>query len=110
MSEIFVGNISDDVAVNAIEEEFGRFGVIVDVRFDIASAFIRYESVAQAENAIREMDGVDFCGEKLRVEFPQMPAPVAIHDDSFFDEIGNPDDSPERYIIHPESRYLLILI
>ena len=67
--KVFVGNIADDVEVDLIKEEFGHFGEIVDISFDIASAFISYGNKNEASTAIETMDGKEFMGEKIRVEF-----------------------------------------
>ena len=67
--KVFVGNIADDVEVDLIKEEFGHFGEIVDISFDIASAFISYGNKNEASAAIETMDGKEFMGEKIRVEF-----------------------------------------
>ena len=71
--KVFVGNIADDVEVDFIKQEFGHFGEIVDISFDIASAFISYGNKNEASNAIETMDGKEFMGEKIRVEFYVKP-------------------------------------
>ena len=71
--KVFVGNIADDVEVDFIKEEFGHFGEILDINFDIASAFITYGDKNEANNAIETMDGKEFMGEKIRVEFYVKP-------------------------------------
>ena len=66
--KVFVGNIADDVEVDLIKEEFGQFGEIIEISFDIASAYISYGSKNEANAAIDNMDGKEFMGEKIRVE------------------------------------------
>ena len=73
--KVFVGNIADDVEVDLIKEEFGQFGEIIEISFDIASAYISYASKTEANNAIDTMDGREFMGEKIRVEFSSEARP-----------------------------------
>ena len=35
--KVFVGNISDDVEIETIRNEFQQFGAVADISFDIAS-------------------------------------------------------------------------
>ena len=67
-TKVFVGNISDAVEVETIRNEFQKFGKVIDIAFDIASAYITYNRQNEAQDAISKMNGKEFMGEKLKVE------------------------------------------
>ena len=92
---VFVGNIADDVEVDFIKDEFGKFGDIRHISFDIASAYIRYSNENDARQAVNEMDGKEFLGEKLRVEFSDLSI-------SNVEQMRS--ESPEGRLSSPEHR------
>ena len=67
-TKVFVGNISDAVEVETIRNEFQKFGEVIDIAFDIASAYITYDRHNEAQDAVSKMNGKEFMGEKLKVE------------------------------------------
>eukprot|EP00933_Yihiella_yeosuensis_P039106 TRINITY_DN3305_c0_g1_i1.p1 TRINITY_DN3305_c0_g1~~TRINITY_DN3305_c0_g1_i1.p1 ORF type:complete len:156 (-),score=35.20 TRINITY_DN3305_c0_g1_i1:366-833(-) len=72
-TRLYVGNLPKDRAVerNELEDGFDKFGRVVDVwvaRQPPGFAFVTMESEADAEDAVKEMDGAKLCGERIRVE------------------------------------------
>eukprot|EP00281_Chroomonas_sp_CCMP1168_P004184 CAMPEP_0206269430 /NCGR_PEP_ID=MMETSP0047_2-20121206/32281_1 /ASSEMBLY_ACC=CAM_ASM_000192 /TAXON_ID=195065 /ORGANISM="Chroomonas mesostigmatica_cf, Strain CCMP1168" /LENGTH=68 /DNA_ID=CAMNT_0053697905 /DNA_START=93 /DNA_END=296 /DNA_ORIENTATION=- len=68
MARVYVGNLPIDVRVRDIEDLFWKYGRIKDVDLKAPSrppafAFVTFESVHDAEDAIRGRDGVDFEGQ-----------------------------------------------
>lgn len=75
ISRIYVGNLPNHVSSRDVENEFRKYGNIVkcDVKKTVsgaAFAFIEFEDARDAADAIKEMHGIDFEGNKLRVEVP----------------------------------------
>eukprot|EP00918_Siedleckia_nematoides_P030401 GHVU01065777.1.p1 GENE.GHVU01065777.1~~GHVU01065777.1.p1 ORF type:complete len:141 (-),score=17.48 GHVU01065777.1:89-511(-) len=72
---VYVGNLPNDVEREQVEKLFGKFGDISDIsikktRSGSSFAFIEYGHVRDAEDAIRDRDGFDMDGCRLRVEIP----------------------------------------
>ncbi|SBS84428.1 serine/arginine-rich splicing factor 1, putative (SR1) [Plasmodium ovale curtisi] len=75
VSRIYVGNLPSHVTPRDVENEFRKYGTILkcDVKKTVsgaAFAFIEFEDARDAADAIKEKDGCDFGGNKLRVEVP----------------------------------------
>lgn len=75
LSRIYVGNLPPHVSAKELENEFRKYGTIVqcDVKKTVsgsAFAFIEFEDARDAADAIKEKDGSDFEGNRLRVEVP----------------------------------------
>lgn len=75
LSRIYVGNLPPHVSAKELENEFRKYGTIVqcDVKKTVsgsAFAFIEFEDARDAADAIKEKDGCDFEGNRLRVEVP----------------------------------------
>ncbi|EUD68294.1 hypothetical protein C922_01314 [Plasmodium inui San Antonio 1] len=75
ISRVYVGNLPSHVTPRDVENEFRKYGTILkcDVKKTVsgaAFAFIEFEDVRDAADAIKEKDGSDFGGNKLRVEVP----------------------------------------
>jgi len=73
MAKVYVGNLPLDCRVRDIEDLFWKYGRIRDIDLKTPSrppafAFVTFESTMDAEDAIRGRDGVDFEGQRLRVE------------------------------------------
>ncbi|KAI6170980.1 hypothetical protein M3Y97_01092000 [Aphelenchoides bicaudatus] len=78
---VYVGNLPNDCRSRDIEDLFGKYGRIkfVDIK-DRPSrgppfAFVEFEDVRDAEDAIRGRDGYDFDGSRLRVEMTKGSGP-----------------------------------
>ncbi|KNC37167.1 splicing factor 1 [Plasmodium falciparum RAJ116] len=72
---IYVANLPSHVSSRDVENEFRKYGNILkcDVKKTVsgaAFAFIEFEDARDAADAIKEKDGCDFEGNKLRVEVP----------------------------------------
>lgn len=75
VSRIYVGNLPSHVSSRDVENEFRKYGNIIkcDVKKTVsgaAFAFIEFEDARDAADAIKEKDGCEFEGNKLRVEVP----------------------------------------
>jgi arginine/serine-rich splicing factor 1/9 len=74
-AKVYVGNLPSDTRLRDLEDIFYKFGKIRDI--DLHSnrnppfAFVEFEDVRDAEDAVYARDGYDFDGYKIRVEFPR---------------------------------------
>ncbi|KAK9895135.1 RNA-binding domain-containing protein [Cystobasidium minutum MCA 4210] len=67
---LYVGRISQDASRADLEDLFGSFGAKpTDVKVLSGFGFVEYDSIADAEDAIKELDGRDFMGDRLLVQF-----------------------------------------
>lgn len=75
--DCFVGNLSYNTTEEALREVFSRVGEVINIRICTdrdtgrpkGYAFIEYADAATALSAIRNLDGADFNGRKLRVSY-----------------------------------------
>lgn len=72
---VYVGNLPSECDQREIEEEFEKFGKIkrCDVKRGAngsSFAFVEFEDPRDAKDAIKEKDGYEFKGSRLRVEVP----------------------------------------
>uniref|UniRef100_A0A915L4P9 RRM domain-containing protein n=1 Tax=Romanomermis culicivorax TaxID=13658 RepID=A0A915L4P9_ROMCU len=71
MVKIFVGNCSDDSTSDELRTAFSQYGRVTEA--DIISGkgfgFVHMDSQADADAAVSALDGTNFCGQKIRVEF-----------------------------------------
>ncbi|XP_038075872.1 probable splicing factor, arginine/serine-rich 6 [Patiria miniata] len=68
---LYVGSLNPGTSKQDIESEFGRYGSLRDVwlaRNPPGFAFIEYDSVADAEKAMRDLDGANILGSRIKVE------------------------------------------
>ncbi|XP_952985.1 splicing factor, putative [Theileria annulata] len=75
ISRIYIGNLPEDCSQRELEEEFEKFGRIIycDLKKSYSGspfAFIEFSDSRDARDAIRDKDGYEFHGKKLRVELP----------------------------------------
>lgn len=69
--KVYVGNLGDNGRKEEIEREFEKFGRLHDVwvaRNPPGFAFVEFEDLRDAEDAIKELDGKHICGAHVRVE------------------------------------------
>lgn len=69
--KVYVGNLGENGRKEEIEKEFERFGRLHDVwvaRNPPGFAFVEFEDLRDAEDAIKELDGKHICGARVRVE------------------------------------------
>lgn len=66
--QIFIAKLSSYVREKDLEYEFRRYGTIKNVELKRGFAFIEYESHKDAEEAIRDMDGRKFEGNRIVVQ------------------------------------------
>ncbi|XP_022088608.1 probable splicing factor, arginine/serine-rich 6 [Acanthaster planci] len=68
---LYVGLLNPDTTKQDIEAEFGRYGSLRDVwmaRNPPGFAFIEYDSAVDAERAMRDLDGANLLGSRIKVE------------------------------------------
>ncbi|KAG9402121.1 hypothetical protein AC1031_007822 [Aphanomyces cochlioides] len=68
---VYVGGIPKSAGNREIEEAFQRFGKIVNVwiaRNPPGFAFVDFEDPRDADDAIKDMDGKELLGERIRVQ------------------------------------------
>eukprot|EP00669_Euglena_mutabilis_P000945 TRINITY_DN11208_c0_g1_i1.p1 TRINITY_DN11208_c0_g1~~TRINITY_DN11208_c0_g1_i1.p1 ORF type:complete len:101 (+),score=13.65 TRINITY_DN11208_c0_g1_i1:35-337(+) len=78
LNDVFVGNLSFKLRSTDLEKEFAKFGqiekanVITDRETGRSKGygFVTFASSEAAESAIREMDGFEVDGRRLRVSVP----------------------------------------
>ena len=66
--QIFVAKLSSNIREKDIDYEFRRFGSIKNIQVKRGYAFIEYEDYKDAEDAVKEMDGRRFEGQKIVVQ------------------------------------------
>jgi RNA recognition motif-containing protein len=66
--QIFIAKLSSNVREKDLEYEFRRYGTIRNVELKRGYAFIEYENHRDAEEAIRDMDGRKFEGNRIVVQ------------------------------------------
>ncbi len=67
-----MGGLSPTVSKADLLRELSKFGAVADVwiaRNPPGFAFVDFEKLADAEKAVRSLDGITVCDSKLRVEF-----------------------------------------
>jgi RNA recognition motif-containing protein len=72
-NKILVHNVGADVRKSALRAEFEKFGPVQEVYIKAGRAFVTFESAEGVADAIREMDGASYNGEKLKVERDTRP-------------------------------------
>lgn len=68
---LFVGDLKEAVEKEQLKAAFDRFGTISDIWIahnPPGFAFVEFEEMSQAEEAIKEMHGVELFGGKIRVQ------------------------------------------
>ncbi|CDR95112.1 splicing factor, arginine/serine-rich 3, putative [Babesia bigemina] len=74
-ARVYVGNLPDTCSPKDVEAEFQKFGKLTSCELKknvggAAFAFLEFEDPRDARDAIKEKDGADFLGKRLRVETP----------------------------------------
>ncbi|XP_060531919.1 RNA-binding protein Rsf1-like [Cylas formicarius] len=70
-ARVYVGGLDNNIKKEDLETEFEKYGKLnnVWVAFNPPGfAFIEFNNVADAENAVDNLNGIDLLGSKLRVE------------------------------------------
>ncbi|XP_036411219.1 serine/arginine-rich splicing factor 10-like [Megalops cyprinoides] len=78
-TSLFIRNISDEVRPEDLRREFGRYGPIVDVYIPVdfytrrarGFAYIQFEDVRDAEDALHNLDRKWVCGRQIEIQFAQ---------------------------------------
>ncbi|XP_037665740.1 serine/arginine-rich splicing factor 10-like [Choloepus didactylus] len=76
---LFVRNVADDTRSEDLRREFGRYGPIVDVYVPLdfytrrprGFAFVQFEDVRDAEDALHNLDRKWICGRQIEIQFAQ---------------------------------------
>ena len=66
---VYVGNIAKDARVSDLRAVFGRFGNVLEVTVISEHGFVTYDSVEEASEAVRSLDGFQMCGKTLEVDY-----------------------------------------
>ncbi|RMZ78990.1 hypothetical protein DV737_g3626, partial [Chaetothyriales sp. CBS 132003] len=97
-AKLRVDNLHYDLTEDEIYELFTRIAPVADIRmrYDRAGrsegiAFVTYEHVADARQAIREFDGANAKGQPIRIQLLQLP-----RRDNPFDKVENPRSLLDR--------------
>ena len=69
--QLWVGGLNPSVSKEQLEEEFSKFGKVEDHKFNRErnSSVIEFYRVDEAAAALKNMDGKDLGGEKIRVDY-----------------------------------------
>ncbi|XP_041844806.1 serine/arginine-rich splicing factor 10 isoform X2 [Melanotaenia boesemani] len=78
-TSLFVRNISDESRPEDLRREFGRYGPIVDVYIPLdfytrrprGFAYVQFEDVRDAEDALHNLDRKWVCGRQIEIQFAQ---------------------------------------
>nr|XP_020453327.1 serine/arginine-rich splicing factor 10 isoform X2 [Monopterus albus] len=78
-TSLFVRNIADESRPEDLRREFGRYGPIVDVYIPLdfytrqprGFAYIQFEDVRDAEDALHSLDRKWVCGRQIEIQFAQ---------------------------------------
>ena len=68
-TQIFVAKLASGIREKDLEYEFRRFGNIKNIQLKRGYAFIEYEDYKDAEDAIKDMDGRRFEGQRIVVQY-----------------------------------------
>lgn len=118
VTRVYVGNLGSNGNKSEIEREFSKFGLVRDVwvaRNPTGFAFVEFDDIRDADDAIKELNGRRVCGVKVIVQLSsnqgrtsRKPPPSNrgrsrySPDDRYHDRYGPPrgrydDDRYERY-------------
>ncbi|XP_071525444.1 RNA-binding protein lark-like isoform X2 [Panulirus ornatus] len=67
-TKIFIGNVHKDSKIEELKSLFEVYGSVVEADILTNYAFVHMDDEAQAQRAIRELDGYEFHGLRLRVQ------------------------------------------
>jgi len=78
-SSLFVRNVPDSARPEELRRLFGKYGPITDVYIPLdyysrrprGFAYVQFEDIRDAEEALNELDRVRFFGRELEIEFAQ---------------------------------------
>ena len=66
---VYVGNIANDASVADLRAVFGRVGNVLEVTVIAEHGFVTYDSVDEASEAVRFLNGFRVCGKALEVDY-----------------------------------------
>ncbi|GAA5986321.1 hypothetical protein JCM5350_002980 [Sporobolomyces pararoseus] len=70
---LYVGRVPPDAIKRDLEDHFAGHGRLVDIRLMNGFAFVEYDRISDAEQAVQDLGQKDFMGERLLVEFAKPP-------------------------------------
>ncbi|TRM59301.1 hypothetical protein BD626DRAFT_550386 [Schizophyllum amplum] len=72
---LYLGKLPPDTSPEDVKKTFTAYGPVVDCRVMTGFGFIEYETTKDAEDAVTEMNGKDFMGNTIAVEFARENRP-----------------------------------
>ena len=66
---VYVGNIANDASVADLRAVFGRVGNVLEVTVIAEHGFVTFDSVDEASEAVRFLNGFRVCGKALEVDY-----------------------------------------
>ncbi|KXS19868.1 hypothetical protein M427DRAFT_432158 [Gonapodya prolifera JEL478] len=66
--KIFVGSVSDKASVPELKSLFSKYGQILNLDLKIGFAFVEFEEARSCEEAIKDLNGHEYLGTRLKVE------------------------------------------
>ncbi|GJN93237.1 hypothetical protein Rhopal_006284-T1 [Rhodotorula paludigena] len=78
---LYIGRIPQAATRADFEQFFGSVGRLVDIRIMAGFAFLEYDNLRDAEQAVNDLNNKDFLGERIMVEFAKPPR--SMMDDRF---------------------------
>ncbi|XP_069478781.1 serine/arginine-rich splicing factor 10 isoform X2 [Ambystoma mexicanum] len=115
-TSLFVRNVGDDTRSEDLRREFGRYGPIVDVYVPLdyytrrprGFAYVQFEDVRDAEDALHNLDKKWVCGRQIEIQFAQgdrkTPTQMKTKEGRSEYESSVYDDDYDRYSRRSRSR------
>ncbi|GAA6044014.1 hypothetical protein JCM8097_004299, partial [Rhodosporidiobolus ruineniae] len=70
---LYIGRVPQQATNRDFQDTFGTVGKLVEVRIMAGFAFIEFDQLRDAEQAVQEFNNKDFLGERILVEFAKPP-------------------------------------
>ncbi|GAA5900152.1 hypothetical protein JCM6882_002627 [Rhodosporidiobolus microsporus] len=78
---LYVGRVPQHATNRDFQDHFGAIGKLVETRIMAGFAFVEYDQLRDAEQAVQELNNKDFLNERILVEFAKPPR--AMMDDRY---------------------------
>ncbi|BGP19557.1 hypothetical protein JCM10213_000157 [Rhodosporidiobolus nylandii] len=91
---LYIGRVPQQATNRDFQDFFGSHGKLVETRIMAGFAFIEYDQLRDAEQAVQDLNNKDFLGERILVEFAKPPR--AMMDDRYGAPRGYGGPPPPR--------------